>query len=256
MADLAVIGARAVTMGRFVLDALLPPRCLVCGATVADAGALCAECWSRLTVLGPPWCAACGYPFEYELGEGAAGAEVLCGTCLKERPPFDRARAALRYDEASKGLILGFKHGDRTDAAPALGRWLARAGAELLAEADLVAPVPLHRWRLFRRRYNQAALLARELARAAAKPYCPDLLERRRATPSQGHLSAAERRRNVAGAFAVPARHRAELAGRCVLLVDDVLTTGATAGACARALLAAGAEAVDLLTLARVVRRS
>jgi ComF family protein len=261
MTDLAVIAERAAAVGRFALDALLPPRCLVCGATVADAGALCAGCWSRMAVLGPPCCAACGYPFAYDMGDGpredgTEGDGALCGACVKERPPFARARAALRYDEASKGLILAFKHGDRTDAAPALGRWLAHAGAELLAEADLVAPVPLHRWRLFRRRYNQAALLAQQVARAAGKPCLPDLLERRRATPSQGRMSATERRRNVAGAFAVPARHRARLDGRRVLLVDDVLTTGATAGSCARALLAAGAGAVDLLTLARVVRPS
>jgi ComF family protein len=252
MGDAVSMAARAAALGRFALDALLPPRCLVCGATVGTAGALCAGCWSRMTVLGPPCCACCGFPFEY--GQGDGGSEPLCGACLRERPAFARARAALRYDDASRGLIIAFKHADRTDAAPALGRWLAHAGAELLADADLVAPVPLHRWRLFRRRYNQAALLASHVARAAGKPLCNDLLIRKRATPTQGRLGAAQRRENVAGAFAVTERRRAELKGRRVLLIDDVLTTGATAGACARALLAGGADSVDLLTLARVVR--
>jgi len=244
--------ARAIALSRFALDALLPPRCLVCGATVGSAGALCAGCWSRMTVLGPPCCSCCGFPFEYGQGDGAG--EALCGGCLRERPPYARARAALPYDDASRGLIIAFKHADRTDAAPALGRWLAQAGTELLQDADLIAPVPLHRWRLFRRRYNQAALLASHVAHAAGKPHCADLLTRKRATPSQGRLGATQRRENVAGAFAVTPRHRPTLAGRHVLLIDDVLTTGATAGACARTLLAGGAAAVDLLTLAWVVR--
>ncbi|HWA43538.1 MAG TPA: ComF family protein [Hypericibacter adhaerens] len=252
MVEAAPWTTRAAALGRFALDALLPPRCLVCGATVGTAGALCADCWSRMTVLGPPCCAACGFPFEY--GQDTEGDGTLCGACLRERPVYDRARAALRYDDASRGLIIAFKHADRTDAAPALGRWLAQAGAELLRDADLVAPVPLHRWRLFRRRYNQAALLATHAARAGGKRLCVDLLIRQRATPSQGRLGATQRRENVAGAFAVAARHRDAVRGRRVLLVDDVLTTGATAGACARALLAGGAQAVDLLTLARVVR--
>jgi ComF family protein len=252
MVEAASRAARVVALGRFALDALLPPRCLVCGATVGSAGALCAGCWSRMTVLGPPCCSCCGFPFEY--GQADSESETLCGACLRERPPFARARAALRYDDASRGLIIAFKHADRTDAAPALGRWLAHAGAELLQDVDLIAPVPLHRWRLFRRRYNQAALLASHVARAADKPLCADLLTRKRATPSQGRMGATQRRDNVAGAFAVTPRHRPTLGGRRVLLIDDVLTTGATAGACARTLLAGGAASVDLLTLARVVR--
>jgi ComF family protein len=252
MVEVASIPARALALGRSALDALLPPRCLVCGATVGAAGALCAGCWAHMTVLGAPCCACCGYPFEY--GQSEPGDDRLCGACLRERPPYARARALLRYDDASRGLIIAFKHADRTDAAPALGRWLAHAGTELLQDADLLAPVPLHRWRLFRRRYNQAALLAGHVARASGKTHCADLLIRKRATPSQGRLGATQRRENVAGAFAVAAAHRSRLEGRRVLLIDDVLTTGATAGACARALLVGGAAAVDLLTLARVVR--
>jgi ComF family protein len=252
MVEVAPWATRTIALGRSALDALLPPRCLVCGASVGTAGALCAGCWARMTVLGPPCCSCCGYPFDY--GQGETEGETLCGACLRERPAYARARAVLRYDDASRGLIIAFKHADRTDAAPALGRWLANAGAELLRDADLVAPVPLHRWRLFRRRYNQAALLASHVARSASKPHCADLLTRKRATPSQGRMGATQRREKVAGAFMVTERHRARLEGRRVLLIDDVLTTGATAGACARALLAGGADSVDLLTLARVVR--
>ena len=162
----------------------------------------------------------------------------------------------LRYDDSSRGLILAFKHADRTHAAPAFGRWMARAGAGLLAEGSVVVPVPLHWTRLFRRRYNQAALLALALAREAGLRAAPDLLIRRRATPSQGRLGAVARRRNVAGAFAVRPGRRNLIDGRRVLLVDDVFTTGATADACARALKRAGADAVDVLVLGRVVREA
>lgn len=234
---------------RVALDALLPPFCLSCRAVTDKPGTLCAPCWRTMQFLAPPFCACCGFPFEYDSGEGA-----LCGACSRHSPAFDRARAVLRYDDASRGLILGFKHADKTHAAPAFGRWMARAGAGLLAEESIIVPVPLHWTRLFRRRYNQAALLALALAREARMPAAPDLLIRRRATPSQGRLGAAARRRNVAGAFAVRPRRRDLIDGKRVLLVDDVLTTGATADACARALKRAGAKAVDVLVLGRVVR--
>ncbi len=235
--------------GEIALGAVLPPRCLACGGQVAAPGALCPVCWSGLAFLGEPCCAACGYPFEYDPGAGA-----LCGACSAQPPAYGRARAALAYDDASRGLILALKHGDRTDAAPALGAWMAASGRVLLADADLVAPVPLHRLRLLARRYNQSALLAQAVARRAAVPCVPDLLLRTRRTPSQGGLSASARVRNVRGAFALAPRHRALVEGRRIVLIDDVLTTGATAESCARALTRAGAGAVDVLTLARVVR--
>jgi len=235
--------------GSVVLDALLPPQCLSCGEAVDRPGVLCASCWQGIAFLGPPQCAACGYPFEYD-----AGPESLCGQCTLDRPAYGRARAVFRYDEASRRLILGFKHGDRTYGAPAFARWLARAGGAALAEADLIVPVPLHWTRLAQRRYNQAALLALALARVSGVAAVPDLLVRRRRTPSQGGLGAEARRRNVKGAFAVRPRRAKAVADRRVVLVDDVLTTGATAEACAETLGRAGAARVDVLTLARVVR--
>ncbi|MBI3199360.1 MAG: ComF family protein [Rhodospirillales bacterium] len=239
--------------GRLMLDAVLPPLCLGCGEIVGAPGALCARCWQGFAFIAPPQCACCGDPFAEHLGDDA-----LCATCLARPPKFRRARAALAYDTQSRRLVLPFKHGDRTDMARACGGWMARAGADLLAEADLIAPVPLHWRRLLTRRYNQALLLARALVRAAPPGVehrlAPDLLRRRRWTGSQAGLKAKERRRNVREAFDIHPRWAAEVAGKAVVLVDDVLTTGATAEACARVLQRGGARHVDVLTLARVVR--
>jgi ComF family protein len=160
----------------------------------------------------------------------------------------------LRYEEGCRELILRFKHADRIDGAGTFAGWMARAGGELVASADIIAPVPLHRWRLVRRRYNQAAILANAIGGLRGKLVIPDLLVRRRATPSQGHLGRSQRQRNVAGAFTVHPRRAQVAAGARILLIDDVLTTGATAEACARALRSGGSKAVDLLVLARVVR--
>jgi ComF family protein len=227
----------------------LPPRCLGCGAQALEPASLCASCWSGLTFVTRPFCRCCGLPFEIEAGQGA-----LCGACLRERPPYGKARAALLYDEASRRLLLPFKHADRTESARLFLGWLSMAGSELLAEADLIAPVPLHWRRLLARRYNQAALLSQGLAQRSGKQAAPDLLVRRKATKSQGRMSRAGRRRNVAGAFAVHPRWRGRLKGRRVLLLDDVMMTGATVEACARVLKRAGAAEVHVLLLARVVR--
>ena len=238
-------GRRAVAG---VLDALLPPRCVSCEAPVESQGRLCADCWGKVRFLEEPMCACCGVPFEF-----AHGAGTLCGACAATAPRFRRARSVFVYDDGSREIVLRFKHADRTDAAPVFGAWLARAGAAMLARAEVVAPVPLHRARLFRRRYNQAALLANAAGRAAGVAVAADLLQRVRNTPVQGGLSRVQRYANVRGAFRVRPGRRAAVDGRVVVLVDDVMTTGATADSCARALLGAGAVHVDVLTLARVV---
>lgn len=244
-----VLGAWCATAGRRLLDSILPPLCLGCGEIVAEPGALCAACWPGFSFIAPPHCARCGTPFAEEIGDNA-----LCGACLRRPPRYRKARAALVYDDSSKRLVLPFKHGDRTDMARSCGRWMARAGADLLAEAELIAPVPLHWRRLFTRRYNQALLLARAAARQSPGRLAPDLLRRARWTGSQSGLRAEERRDNVRRAFALNPRWAAQVKGKAVLLVDDVLTTGATAESCTLALQRAGARHVDVLTLARVVR--
>lgn len=226
------------------IDAVLPPRCLGCGGIVEAPGRLCMACWTPIRFLGPPCCAVCGEPFPY-LQEGSE----RCLACVAQPPAYDRARAVFAYDDSTRKLILAFKHGDRTDAAPAYAAWMRRAGAALIADADLILPVPLHRWRLLRRRYNQAALLALEIGRLAEKPVIPDLLIRRRATVTLGGLGRLARRRTLRGVFALG---DADVEGKTLLLIDDVLTSGATVGECARVLKRAGAARVDVLTLAWV----
>jgi len=248
-AGISAAGTSARRVGAAALDFLLPPRCMRCGTGVASAGTVCARCWSTLGFLGAPWCRCCGLPFEHD-----AGAEALCGACTREAPAFDRCRAALRYDDESRGLILSFKHGDRTQTAPLFARWMVQAGAEILRDADLIVPVPLHWTRLLARRFNQSALLALRIGRETGIEVLPDGLVRRRRTASQGHLTPTQRADNVRSAFRPHPRRGARLAGRRVVLVDDVLTTGATVSACARVLRRTGAASVDVLTLARVVR--
>jgi len=232
------------------LDIVLPPRALDerrGGAGAVQWRGLSSEAWTKIAFIAPPFCHRCGAAFEYDLGEGA-----VCAGCAARAPAFDRARAACYYDEHSRDLILKLKHADRTDLSHLFARWIARAASDVLAEVDGVAPVPLHRWRLLRRRYNQAAEIARPLARQARVKYLPDVLMRRRATPTQGGKSGEARRRNVAGVFAVNPRWRRWVEGRRILLIDDVLTTGATVEGCARALKSAGAAGVDVAVIARV----
>lgn len=235
---------RLTAFAQGLLDLVLPPRSFD-GAAAQTAG-LSAQAWNRITFLDGPVCDGCGAPFAYDAGE------IRCALCQSRPRAFARARAACLYDEHSRDLILKLKHADRTDLSGLFARWLSRSAAELLDEVDAIAPVPMHPARLLRRRYNQAAEIARPLCALAGRPYLADALVRQRDTDSQGGKSAGGRRRNVAAAFAVPEARRHRVIGRRVLLVDDVLTTGATAEGCARALLAAGAAQVSLAVVARV----
>ena len=202
----------------------------------------------RMRFLSAPQCYACGVPFPFDVG-----VQALCVACTGSHPPYENARSALIYDDASRGMILAYKQGDRTDLAPALTRMMMRPGAFLLERAEIVAPIPLHWTRLMSRRYNQAGLLSNRLAKIGRTRSVPDLLMWTKRTGSQGGKSSAGRRRNVKGAFALQQRYKGMLMGKRVLLVDDVLTTGATIETAARVLIKGGASAVDVLTIARVV---
>ncbi len=231
------------------VDAVLPPRCIVSGEMVERQGMIAPLVWADLDFIAEPFCAVCGFPFEFEVEKSSQ-----CASCLANRPPYESARAALKYGDTSRDIILGFKHADKTHAVKAFIPWLKRAGADMLKEADIIVPVPLHFWRLVSRRYNQAALMANALARETGRPVIPDLMRRTRATPSQGHLNAKQRFRNVRRAFALGPGHKETVKGKTILLVDDVYTTGATVRECAKILMKAGAKKVHVLTLARVVR--
>jgi len=213
-------------------------------------GALGPQAWAAAHFIEAPYCGRCGAPYGAQYGD-----DLECISCIASPPDFDSARAALVYDDATHGLIVGFKHGDRTELAPMFAGWMARAGSDLLSDATIIVPAPLHRRRLFSRRYNQSALLAREIARLSRTALSIGEFVRVRSTPPQKDLSASARRRNVAGAFGFrDDRARETFSGAHVVLVDDVMTTGATLCAAARALKRAGAGRVDALVLARVVK--
>ena len=239
----------ARSAGRLALDVLLPPQCLTCDQPVSAPGQFCPACFEKTQFITAPCCDRCGAPFETKQRAGIAGE---CPTCLADPPPWTQARAALRYDEQTKRLILPFKYGDRVETARALAAMMARAGAELLQAADWLVPVPLHRSRMISRRYNQAALLAQELARSSKRTLLIDALQRVRATTALAELSPKRRTEEMAGAIEVRAARRAMLQDSRVLLVDDVLTSGSTARACVAALCGAGVARVDVLAAARV----
>ena len=185
-------------LGRAVVDGVLPPRCLSCGAMVENVDALCGSCWAAITFFAPPWCAICGLPFPHPMGDGA-----ICADCARQHPSWDVARSVFRYDRYSRRLVLMLKHGDQTHLAGAFSRWMHRAGGEVFAGADLVMPVPLHWTRLFGRRFNQAALLAQAIRKAGGPPVAADWLVRRRRTPSRKGCSARWRGRAM---YAAPSR--------------------------------------------------
>ena len=232
---------------RGFLDIVTPSQCLGCNVPVREPASLCVPCWASLQHLDDPVCDMMGTPFAYDQGPG-----MLSAAALADPAPWDRSRAAVIFDEASRQLVHALKYNDRQEAGLLMARMMARAGRHLLAEADIILPVPLYRWRLWRRRFNQSAYLAQQLSKLSAKPWRPDLLRRQRRTKSQVGLNTAERRRNVKNAFSVDAGIATMVAGKILVLVDDVRTTGATAEACAVALKRAGAAKVSMLTFALV----
>ncbi|MCB8837336.1 ComF family protein [Aurantimonas sp. VKM B-3413] len=233
----------AGSIGRF----FFPPVCPGCQTAISRAGTVCPDCWSGLRFIERPFCEVLCLPFSYDLGKGFLSAEAIA-----EPPPFARMRAAVLYQGLAGRFVTSLKYGDRTDLVPLMAGWMRRAGTELLPDADVVVPVPLHAGRLWRRRFNQSAELGRWVAREAGVPFAPLALKRIKATDSQVGLGPRQRQENVRGAFRVLEQRRFEIEGRRVLLIDDVYTTGATAASATRALKRAGARDVDLLTFARV----
>lgn len=234
--------------GHWLGKLLFPPTCLGCGVLVSASGTLCASCWKRLRFLEQPWCEVLGTPFSYDLGSAMVSADALANP-----PPFARARSAVAYQGTARHMVQMMKFGDRIELAPWMARWMQRAGRELLDDADIIVPVPLHRRRFFLRRFNQSAELARALCKLSGKNFAPEAVLRVRFTRQQVGLGAKERAANVQGAFHVPEKMREKIKGRNLLLIDDVYTTGMTVAAVTKTLLRAGAARVDVLTFARVL---
>lgn len=235
------------------LRLLYPPQCISCGQPVADGTAeLCPDCWRETRFITGCACTRCGAPLPDDGTGIEAGA--TCDDCLHIARPWRRGRAALVYSGTGRQLVLALKHGDRPDLAPHLAGWLTAAAAPLIRPGMIVAPIPLHFRRLFRRRYNQATLLAAHLAKARGLPHMPDLLLRKRYTPGQDHKGVSDRFDNIAGALALNPRRSARVLGRPVLLIDDVMTSGATLAAAAEVLLAAGSGPISIAVLARAVK--
>ncbi|MBI4274853.1 MAG: ComF family protein [Rhizobiales bacterium] len=233
---------------RIALDLALPALCPACREPLGGGEGLCASCWSKLAFIAPPYCERLGIPFAYDPGPG-----ILSMQAIADPPAYARARAAVRYDQIARALVHSLKYGDRLDLAPIMGRWMARAGIMLLDDADILVPVPLHWRRLWARRFNQSAALAKSISETSGVPIAQEALRRIKATAQQVGLSKTERAENVQGAFRVTPNGRAEIRNRHVVLIDDVLTSGSTADSCARALLRGGAASVDILVFARVV---
>jgi ComF family protein len=243
---LAALQPIVTVLARGALDIVYPPHCLACGAATEASNGLCGKCWRGISFIERPFCERLGTPFHQDLGPGLQSPEAIA-----HPPVFHRARAVALFDDGTaRQLVHRLKYGDRLEVGRLLGRWMARAGRELLAERPVIVPMPLHRGRLWRRQFNQAAVLGDAIAKAADLTCDPFLLDRVKATAPQVGMTRAQRALNVQGAFKVP--NAADMTGRGILLVDDVLTTGATANAAARALLRGGAKTVDLLVFARV----
>jgi len=239
------VGYRHRSVLRTVADLLIPPACVGCQTPLAEGHVLCAPCWRDVRFIRAPLCDRLGTPLPYDPG----GETVVSARALSEPPDYDRARAVAIHAGVTRRLVLGFKYHDRLDARQLFGRWLMMAGTGLIDAADLVLPVPMHPWRLAARRFNQSAVLAKEIGRLSGLPVHYQVLLRTKRTPQQVTLTGAKRLRNPRGAFQLSDRGKRLASGRSILLIDDVITTGATVNACARALKAAGAAHVDVLAL-------
>lgn len=235
--------------GGMALNTILPPRCVLSGDMVDQQGMISPQSWAQLDFIHDPLCQSCGAPFGYEVQQGAH-----CASCIDYPPPFDSARAALKYNDASRNLVLGFKHADKTHGALAFVPWLKTAGRDMLSSADALIPVPLHRWRLLKRRYNQSAIIGHYLSKDTKIPMLHDALIRTRYTPVQGHMSHDERRKNVRKAFIANPVHEDDIKDKTLVLIDDVYTTGSTVKECTKALRKAGAKKIHILTLTRTVK--
>jgi ComF family protein len=231
------------------VDFLLPPRCLLCYERTTDPHNVCAGCWQGLTFISKPLCITCGLPFDFGIED-----ELSCAPCLDHPPSFEKMRSAVAYNDTSRHLVLSFKHGDMLQTAKLLSRWMLNAGRDLVDQADVIIPVPLHRLRLMWRQYNQAAILTNEIAKLSGKPRHNEILIRTRYTPSQGKKTYKERVKNVKSAIQLNKKYLDHLKGKKVLLIDDVYTTGATIEECCRILKSGGAQSVNVLTFARVVK--
>jgi ComF family protein len=238
----------STTVGAITVRLLFPPVCWACRRRVSEPGTLCGACWPQLRFLEKPWCPVMGTPFTHDMGANFLSAEAIAAP-----QPFERARAAVAYTGVARSMAQALKYNDRADLAPWMARWMLRAGSELIADADLVVPLPLHWRRFLGRRYNQSAELGRAVACLSGLRFEPEALRRSKVTQRQVGLHRREREDNVRGAFKVPPEAEILVRGRRVLLVDDVYTTGATVSAASRALKRGGASAVDVLTFARVL---
>jgi len=231
-----------------LLDIIYPPHCISCGDSVSQNGTICAHCWGDINFITDPQCYICGFPFDFEALEGS-----VCAGCTKNPPRFAKARSVFLYDDASRKMITSFKYNDRIENRAAYARWMARVGADMIREADFIIPVPLHFFKLLIRKYNQAALLSHELAKIVDKKVLARAIIRKKYTKTQAAFSHKGRFKNIGGAFKINPKYQQILHGKKILLVDDVITTGATADECAKVLLKAGVERVELLTLAKTL---
>ena len=244
-----MINTRIKPLLQNAADIIFPPQCLSCRTSIGIGGSLCPDCWEDMSFISDPQCEICGLPFELEAADG-----ILCGSCIKTPPPYQTARSVLKYDDKSRNLITNFKYGDKIHACDNFAKWMARAGKKTIENSDVITPVPLHRIRLFTRRYNQSALLTNSLKKITGIPAYNELLIRNKHTRPQVGLLPKQRKENVKGVFSLNPKYKHFIEGKSVILVDDVMTTGATIEACSKILKKSGAHKVNVLTIARTVK--